>query len=178
MADSALQIAWWIEQRVRVVRERLEEQFERVGEAPRSARWRASASRARQSCGLPAISCRQHRRRTVRGASSRGVGALEPIERQIGPVRRRRRGRAPTVDAAPARSPCRSRRSPRFRYAGTVAGSRSMAASKRRAARGQVAALLGLEAELVLEEREDHRRAARPLALGARRAPRAAGAAA
>ena len=124
-----------------------------------AARWRDSASRARQSCGFSSIS-RRHSRVNRSGCPGADGQRFEPIEREVGAIGRDLDRASPRSPPPPARCPSATRTSPRFRYAGTARASRSIAPE----APGRLGVVLAahrLEADLVLEEREN-RLALRP----------------
>ncbi len=142
------------------------------GEALRSARSPARASRARQSCVLPAM-----RRRHI--ASNRSLACSRAYPRCSRSNPRYARAGVTSiicshVATARAVSPWRSRRSPRFRYAGH--GRRVPLDGRLEPAcrLGGVAPLLGLEADRVVEERKNHRRLRRRFSFCRLRSLRAA----
>ena len=111
---AARQISWWIDEAVRVVGQRVEQQVEGVAVLAGGRRWRDSASRARQSCGLRAMS-RSQQLDEPRRRAGRGVGALAAARTPGRRARGRRASAAPRPRWPPAMSPGRSRTSPRFR---------------------------------------------------------------
>jgi hypothetical protein len=117
---------------VRVVRNRVEQYIEClpmvsfVDQMPRERKPRAPVLRILRDQTLTEID------ETARSAEL-GIRALQTVKREVGAVRYRLRQVLPRVNGCP-RFPCCSHMSPRFKYAGTVRRSMSIASEKERLA--------------------------------------------